>query len=113
MGEDDVPEKVSKEDDAAIGRTVRFVFRTPERAILMIGPPVAGLVLGVMRMLSHGPAAQADMMAVLNKIHADVVEIKITENAILATEPRDQKAAAEKMIALQMAAIAMQKKDGE
>ncbi len=104
-------EQVTTQDDQAIGRAVRFLFRTPERVIIMALLGTCGGYMG--RSFIPSSTHKTDLLAIVKDIQANVVEIKITNKAILTTLPKAQQQDALRMIQIQMAAISMAKNKGD
>ncbi len=107
-----MPGDEEQKDEQALGHlamlALRSLFKGPQGVLLS----VLSVYLGLTTMLGmtpwHGRSAHApDMLSIIKDIQTNVVEIKITNKAILTTLPKAQKAEAEKMIALQMQALAM------
>ncbi len=102
-------DQVTPEDDRAIGRAVRFLFRTPERVIIIALLGTGGGLMG--RSLMVRPAPQNELLPIIRSIQADTLEIKITNKAILSTLPKAAQQEAMRMIQIQMAAVAMANKE--
>ncbi len=105
-------EEEAKKDEQALGRlamsAIRAFLKSPQGIFIAILSVYLGVtpLMGVVQ--GHGRSTRTpDMLAIIKDIRDNVVEIKITNKAILTTLPKAQRLEAERLISLQMQALAM------